>query len=148
MIEPVRLQLSRKGGFSLQVHSHEVNGLPVVNVARPSNFGNPFPHDISGKADAVDRFRRLLAGNMSTLEMSQSSRCDKWSSPPTISLVTVRKWILDGLPKLRGYNLACWCKLCAAHQANGKPRNVVCTACAPCHADVLLALANEHNQRS
>ena len=42
---------------------------------------------------------------------------------------------------LRGKNLACWCRLCPAH-SEGKPLGVVCTACAPCHADVLLELAN------
>ena len=36
-----------------------------------------------------------------------------------------RKWMLEHLHELRGKNLACWCRLGA-----------------PCHADVLLELAN------
>lgn len=36
MTAPVRLQLSRKKGFDLQAHSSAVNGLPAVNVARPT----------------------------------------------------------------------------------------------------------------
>jgi len=36
-----------------------------------------------------------------------------------------KQWILDHLHEIRGKNLACWCK--AVH---------------PCHADVLLKLAN------
>jgi hypothetical protein len=35
-IAPVRLQLSRRKGFDLQVWSREVNGLDVVNCARPA----------------------------------------------------------------------------------------------------------------
>jgi len=39
---PVRLQLSRRAGFNLQEVSLAANGLPAVNVARPSRWGNPF----------------------------------------------------------------------------------------------------------
>jgi hypothetical protein len=48
--------------------------------------------------------------------------------------------LLDVEP-LRGKNLACWCHLCDAHR-NGRPLAVDCPDCAPCHADVLLELAN------
>lgn len=122
---PVRLQLSRRKGFDLQALSRETNGLPAVNCARPSKWGNPFPVDAYGQEGAVDRFRRLLAGQMSTLEMSESSRCDRWSLVPGASLVMVRQDILRDLPELRGKNLACWCRL-------GQP----------CHCDVLLDTAN------
>lgn len=62
-----------------------------------------------------------------------------WGNPFTIAdcreagfrgtdaeLAAARKRILDNLPSLRGKDLACWC---APDQ--------------PCHADVLLRLANE-----
>mgnify|MGYP001581696887 CR=1 FL=1 len=39
---PVRLRLSRRPKFNLQKHSRSINGLPAVNVARPSKWGNPF----------------------------------------------------------------------------------------------------------
>jgi len=39
---PVRLQLSRLRGFNLQDLSQATNGLPAVNVARPSKWGNMF----------------------------------------------------------------------------------------------------------
>lgn len=90
----------------------------TVNVARPTMWGNPFPVDVYGRDGAVDRFRRLLAGSMSHEEMSQSSTCVDGS------LVTVRSRIRTMLPGLRGKNLACWC------------------GPGPCHADVLLELAN------
>lgn len=49
--------------------------------------------------------------------------------------------VRNNLAKLRGKDLGCWCKLCPAHQ-NGKPFDVECSDCAPCHADVLGELAN------
>ncbi len=42
MTIPVRLQLARIKGFDLQATSLATNGLPAVNVARPSMWGNPF----------------------------------------------------------------------------------------------------------
>ena len=45
------------------------------------------------------------------------------------------------LAPLRGHDLACWCPLCPAH-ADGLPLGVVCADCSPCHADLLLSLAN------
>jgi hypothetical protein len=41
MTKPVRLQFSRRRGFDLRALSLAVDGLPAVNVARPSLFGNP-----------------------------------------------------------------------------------------------------------
>jgi len=45
------------------------------------------------------------------------------------------------LSALRGHDLACWCPLCKLHKA-GRPFDVACPDCPPCHADVLLELAN------
>lgn len=42
---------------------------------------------------------------------------------------------------LRGKNLACWCKLCPKHQ-KGKPFDVACADCAPCHVDILGSIVN------
>lgn len=42
---------------------------------------------------------------------------------------------------LRCKDLACWCVLCPEHK-DGLPLGVTCDACSPCHADVLLELAN------
>lgn len=52
-----------------------------------------------------------------------------------------RQAILDGLEALRGRDLACWCRLCDRH-ADGLPLGETCPDCAPCHADVLLEIAN------
>jgi hypothetical protein len=117
---PVRLQLSRRKGFGLQAHSLATNGLPAVNVARPGAYGNPFvigerprgefallcAKPVRDADHAVTLFRRALAREVQK---------PGWIGDQS----------LDALVKLRGKNLACWCK-------PGEP----------CHADVLLELAN------
>jgi len=40
-----------------------------------------------------------------------------------------------------GSNLSCWCALCPKHAA-GKPFDVECADCAPCHTDPLGRIAN------
>lgn len=122
MTHPVRLRLSRAKGFNLQEHSRAVNGLPAVNCARPSKFGNPFKIDNeSDRERVIERFRRCLV------------------NPPTLmrhKILTISKGmngrgegyflrIRLSLDELRGKNLACFCSLDGA-----------------CHCDVLLKLAN------
>lgn len=124
---PKRIQLRRTKGWRMPPDT--------VKVDRSTLFGNPFPSDCYGAIGAVDRFQRLMAGTMSTGEMSRSSTATDYS------LVWIRTFIKQALPSLRDKNLACWCKLCPAH-ADGKPFDVTCPDCAPCHVDVLLELAN------
>ncbi len=140
MIVPVRLRLSRARGFRLQEASRALNGLPAAVVSRPGRFGNPFlctaPHDCLLKPCnccpvgrcCVIQFRRYA-------EAGIAGRPD-----PTGSIAVAldaqrgypeRRALVDGLPDLAGRNLACWC-------APDKP----------CHADVLLELANPHNFKS
>ena len=125
MTRPVRLQLSRRAGASLHALSIGTNGLTAVNVARPTKWGNPFTaegcrdagfegSDAAIAARCVAAFRAWLT--------SPSWRIN-WDGPESEK---ARDDILQGLSSLRGKNLACWC-------APG----------APCHADVLLELANE-----
>lgn len=104
MTAPVRLQLSRKKGFDLQAWSREVNGLPAVNVARPSKWGNPYKVGPLDAETAVRLFR------------------DIWHVALLGEHGEQRRAMLS---ELRGKNLACWC-----------------APDAPCHADVLLELAN------
>lgn len=89
MTAPVRLQLSRRKGYSLQAATAETNGLPAVNVARPGPWGNPY----------------RTGGILTQLECVEAFR-DMWTD------------MLKGRPEharrhlatLRGKNLACWCK--------------------------------------
>ena len=58
MSKPTRIQLSRKKGFNLQAASLALNGLPAINCARPSRWGNPFRVGIDGDVkQCVELFR-------------------------------------------------------------------------------------------
>lgn len=122
---PVRLRLSRKAGFRLQEHSLAVNGLPAFNVARPGKWGNPFTMRQAIEAGYIKRASEPLASQF-LVECFEDWLLDRpdhmWTGPAGDD---ARRAILATLPDLRGKNLACWC-------APG----------APCHADVLLDLAN------
>jgi hypothetical protein len=84
MTIPVRLRLRRTKGFNLQALSRSVNGLPAINVARSSRWGNPFEVATDAtpeeRAEAVERFR-----------------CE---TVPTLDLAP-----------LASKNLACYCRL-------------------------------------
>ena len=114
MTRPVRLQLSRKKGFDLQRVSMAVNGLPAVNVARPGKWGNPYVVGRDGKRDECVRLFTLMVAGYFCLT----------AQPSVDEQRAYRKSLSRNLRHLRGRNLACWCKG------------------APCHADVLLELAN------
>lgn len=114
---PVRLRLSRTKGFDLQTHSRAANGLPAVNVARPGMWGNPFVIDIRrcvGRG-VDDREERVADAMTASLLFREMLSLHSRNFPPNDEIVR----------ELRGKNLACWCK-------PGEP----------CHADVLLELAN------
>lgn len=83
-------------------------------VGRPGLFGNPFPAIHGDRQYAVDVFRLWLAGELRPTEFEDQ-----------------RRGILEVLPSLRGLNFACWCPL---EDALGNR--------VPCHADVLLEVAN------
>lgn len=67
--KPVRLRLSRKKGFSLQAVSVATNGLPAVNCARPTRWGNPFTFENSGKVHPVLRFACEIAPLLDLAEL-------------------------------------------------------------------------------
>ena len=154
MIHPIRLQLSRKKGFDLQAISRAANGLPAVNVARPSKWGNPFNFRHSdfcwialSYGCRADRLGRQKASVMAFRE---------WIAAPPgmrsggmergVSFGNEKAGYVEIGPKVRagpaptceevrsdlaGKNLACWCPLTLP---DGSP--------CPCHADVLLEIAN------
>lgn len=102
---PERVQLRRTKGWRMPPNT--------VKVDRTTIYGNPFRADGDDPCGflpgpAVDAFRRWLT-----------------RVPGPGEAVTQRARLLAGLPKLRGKNLACWCRIGA-----------------PCHADVLLEIAN------
>ena len=113
--QPVRLQLSRRKGFNLQEHSRQVNGLDAVKVDRTTPWGNPFIVGRDGTAEyCVKLFSYLMSATVClTCKATVASQ------------IKCNMYIGKNLVKLRGKNLACWCR---------KDK--------PCHADVLLELAN------
>ena len=88
----------------------------TVSVCRPGKFGNPFkPHEFRASGyEGTD-----LQIKQRCVSAFRAWLCDKDGDEAKTA-------ILEGLESLRGKNLACFCKL-------GEP----------CHADVLLELAND-----
>jgi hypothetical protein len=122
---PKRIQLSRKKGWRMPENT--------VKVDRTTKWGNPFVGN--AREINVDSFRRFLT--------QEGAWCP----------IPVEKWPLGKVPavfttveevksELRGQNLACWCRLCSEHQS-GKPFDVTCENCAPCHADILIEISNQ-----
>lgn len=80
-------------------------------------WGNPYVHE--DPAIAVRAYRELLTGNYATVDGLRLA-----ANGPVLDHAHARI-LRQALPTLRGFNLACWCR-----------------PGAPCHADVLLELAN------
>ena len=89
----------------------------TVSVARPGIFGNPFPVGHVSAAQSVALFRTWLAD-----EHALDAILGEKAGP----LALRRRQLLGAVPKLRDKNLACWCPLDK-----------------PCHADILLEIANK-----
>lgn len=117
-MKPQRMQLSRKGGFNLQATSKALNGLPARRITRPGRWGNPFTIEDTAKAYGLDD----AAAQAKAVELCGlwlRGKLDKKLSPgDPPSRAEIRA-------ELAGHNLACWCR----------PGT-------PCHADVLIELAN------
>ena len=95
------------------------NGLPIVCVSRPSRWGNPFSAAL-GTAEPASKPALRTA---SVARFRRALLTADGSLPFTIEQVR---------DALGGKNLACWCPLDQ-----------------PCHADVLLEVANaKHGQTS
>ena len=116
MIAPVRIQLSRAKGWRMPANT--------VKVDRSTRWGNPFAVTAalaSGYTDRAGANAFVVECFRDWIGPSQSGR-DWWQGPDSDKR---RKTFTEGLGELRGKNLACWCK-------PGEP----------CHADVLLEMAN------
>ena len=89
----------------------------AINVARPSRWANPFVVGQDGtRAECVSLYAMLLGiGPCITCKAAVADQ------------QRAAAYVRANLSRIKGRDLACWCAL------DGKP----------CHADVLLALANE-----
>lgn len=118
MPRPQRMQVSRKAGFNLQEASQALNGLPAKLVTRPGPWGNPFSIDEVAATYALDRPAAQAKAVSMAAEWLRGTLAPALSPGDPPSLDTIRR-------ELAGHNLACWCK----------PGT-------PCHADILIELAN------
>ena len=90
----------------------------TIVVARPSKWGNPFIVGKHGdRSRCVELFRLLITGHIA---IGMDKEC-------VDAQLLALSWIQNNWRQLQGKNLACWCRL------DGKP----------CHADVLLEIANQ-----
>ena len=115
---PQRMQVSRKAGFNLQAASLALNGLPAKLVTRPGPWGNPFSIDDVAKTYGLGRAAAQEKAVAMGGEWLRGTLDPKLSPGPPPSREAIRA-------ELAGHNLACWCK----------PGT-------PCHADILIELAN------
>lgn len=118
MPTPQRLQLSRRKGADLKAISNDLNGLPVRVIARPSRWGNPFTIEATAATYGLDRVTAQSKAVDLYAQWLIGALDASLSPGPPPTLATI-------VEALGGHNLACWCR----------PGT-------PCHADVLLAIAN------
>ena len=118
-MRPQRLVLSRKPGFDLQGSSVALNGLPAQSVARPGKWGNPFTIVAAMEELGLDH-DAAQAEAVGRYRRWVAGQLEPQLSPgpaPDIALIK---------SALAARNLACWCK-----------------AGTPCHAEILIELAND-----
>jgi|SRR5665213_104838 len=112
-MQPVRIQRSR------QHKQVSPNGLPIVYVGRPGKWGNPFKVGEAiwnPKSDAMSLIRPENINECVELFLVYMQKGMKKNNT----------WMYKDLHELKGKNLSCWCKI-------GEP----------CHADILLKIANK-----
>ena len=95
----------------------------AVNVCRPTIWGNPFVHD--DPAVAVEAFRKLISGGTVFFEMGPGKLQFAKRYHPSTTHWAYPDYVREHIHQLRGKDLACFCPLDQ-----------------PCHAAVLLELAN------
>jgi hypothetical protein len=120
-MKPQRMQLSRHRGFNLQAASQALNGLPAKRVTRPGKWGNPFSIAETAAEYGLDA---------DAAQVKAVALCSEWlrgTLDPKLSPHTPPSRE-DVRAELRGHNLACWCR----------PGT-------PCHAEVLIEIANGKN---
>lgn len=124
LIQPVRMRLSRAKSFNLQDASRALNGLPALKVTRPGPWGNPFT--VTTALAPGNAIRAPLSGSyiaVPTVEDAVACYAEMMAEPAEEGQRAYE--LRRRLPDLSGHNLACFCRLDA-----------------PCHADLLLRLAN------
>jgi len=119
--KPIRIQRLRTKGFKLQAQSPD--GRPVVSVCRPGKWGNPFWIE-KHKDRCVVYFQDSISpSGIGTTKKDAAQLAKDWF---VHDIKNNKKFIAEIKAELKGKHLACFCPLDS-----------------PCHADVLLKIANE-----
>ena len=117
-MNPVRIQRKREKGWKMPPNT--------VYVGRPTKWGNPFTG-----LDAVERYKQFTE-KAAELSMLRGYHWHKAGGNVEVLKALVERDYHGLLWEVRGKNLACWCPLT---KKDGTPN--------PCHADILLKIANE-----
>lgn len=139
MTTPTRIQRKRTKGWRMPAGT--------VYVGRPTMWGNPFKAN-GDTMEAIARYESALLGQIGWAVQYLQRYLNRFDA----SAATAYDHHIDAAPDiddlrrlivyhLKDRDLACWCRLCDEHK-DGLPLGVKCDKCAPCHADVLLDLAN------
>ena len=112
---PIRIQRRRTKGFDMQAVSRAANGLECVYVGRPTIYGNPW---------TLRAFMEVYSCSYTRDDGRQTCKdyFAAWMGGHPEEPTEASR---PNLSELRGKNLSCFCRLDQ-----------------PCHADVLLDLAN------
>lgn len=98
----------------------------AVYVGRPTVFGNPIVvNERCTAKEAMQAYRGLLTAAQTKVAKSIVHKDRSWAWMAGLGMIIWREKVKRLLPTLRGKDLACWCPLDR-----------------PCHADVLLKIAN------
>jgi hypothetical protein len=124
--QPVRIRRRREKGQRLT----SPNGLPVIYVGRPTKWGNPYRIIHRDGPLIVDDTPAIYNYEVSKLLGVPEPLSWRDAQRGIVGLFR-KKYRNRSFEELRGKNLACWCSL---SDSTGKPF--------PCHADVILELAN------
>jgi hypothetical protein len=111
---PERVRLSRTKGWRMPPNTAKVD--------RTSRFGNPFTESNLREAGFKGSTAEAATYNVDCFRRWLAGSNNDWMGPEAEA---ARTKLIASIPDLRGKNLACWCPL------DG-----------PCHADVLLEIAN------
>ena len=115
-MKPIRIQLSRCKGFRMREQSPDDR--EVVKVARPTKWGNPFTIKEALEAG----YKPEDCADMAVHAYQEWLRGNQFYS----GFKNLREHVICNVDDLAGKHLACFCPLDK-----------------PCHADVLLRMANE-----
>jgi len=121
---PVRIQRRRVKGWTKPVGA--------VNCTRPSKYGNPFSVEKYGLDRSLKLFQQMIDEFTSIKQFSIDAQEDALNSPLFKAFRKSNELSLRDMIKsdLRGKDLMCFCEFDK-----------------PCHANILLCIANQPNDQ-